>query len=62
MSIIDSAVSAKFVDIPLSPIRQVERYDPSCQYIKRYVPELRDYKCEKILDPIEYRIADTMSL
>lgn len=40
-----------------SPIIQAKRYDPSCQYIKRYVPELRDCECEKILDPIKYRIA-----
>jgi len=41
-----------------NPTTQAEKYDPSCHYIKRYIPELRDYECEKILNPIKYKISN----
>lgn len=39
-----------------NPIRQAWRYDPFCIYIKKYIPELKDYNCREIQDPVRYRI------
>lgn len=39
-----------------NPIKQAEKYDPLCQYIKKYIPELRDYGCKEIHNPIKYKI------
>ncbi len=33
----------------LNPWIQQKKYDPDCAYIKKYVDELRDYDCEKIM-------------
>ncbi|MEM2731016.1 MAG: deoxyribodipyrimidine photo-lyase [Nitrososphaerota archaeon] len=39
-----------------NPVRQAEKYDPLCLYVKRYIPELTDHECERIHDPIRHRI------
>jgi len=35
-----------------SPILQAQRFDPHCQYIKKYIPELKNFDNKKILDPL----------
>ncbi|MGW1678878.1 cryptochrome/photolyase family protein [Saccharopolyspora sp. NPDC002376] len=35
----------------LNPVRQAERYDPAGEYIRRYVPELRDLPAKALHDP-----------
>ncbi len=39
-----------------NPILQAQRYDPQCEYIKRYIPELSDIPCEKLHDPIRHTL------
>ncbi|MEM2450031.1 MAG: deoxyribodipyrimidine photo-lyase [Candidatus Methanomethylicaceae archaeon] len=50
-------VDPLFVRI-FNPMKQAEKYDPLCQYIKKYIPELRDYKCRELHNPIKYRIRE----
>lgn len=40
----------------LNPIRQAERYDPLCLYIKRYIPELEGEDCRALHDPLAHKI------
>lgn len=45
--------------IPLrifNPIQQAKKYDPDCSYVKRYVPELREYSCREIHDPLRNKL------
>jgi deoxyribodipyrimidine photo-lyase len=37
-----------------SPMLQSERFDTECQYIKRWVPELRDIPSAMIHNPLKY--------
>lgn len=39
-----------------NPMRQSERYDPYCLYIKRYLPELEGCDCRSLHDPLTHRI------
>lgn len=39
-----------------NPIKQAERYDPMCLYIKKYLPELEDVDCRALHNPLVYRI------
>lgn len=39
-----------------NPVRQAERFDPTCEYIKRYIPELRNTDCSALQDPLTHRI------
>ena len=39
-----------------NPILQAQKYDPQCEYIKRYIPELSDIPCEKLHDPIRHAL------
>ncbi|MCS7111290.1 MAG: deoxyribodipyrimidine photo-lyase [Ignisphaera sp.] len=39
-----------------NPIKQSERYDPMCIYIKKYVPELEGYECRELHNPLRYRL------
>lgn len=39
-----------------NPIKQSEKFDPSCEYIKKYIPELRDCRCRELHDPINHKI------
>lgn len=39
-----------------NPIRQAERYDPMCLYIKKYLPELEDEECRALHNPLAYKI------
>lgn len=36
-----------------SPLLQSERFDPQCEYIKKWIPELRDVDPKKIHNPLE---------
>lgn len=36
-----------------SPMLQSERFDPECEYIKRWIPELKDIDPKKIHRPLE---------
>lgn len=40
----------------LNPIRQSEKYDPYCLYIKKYLPELEGCDCRSLHDPLKHRI------
>lgn len=37
-----------------SPIRQSERFDPDCIYIKKRLPELKDFSPKEIHNPLEH--------
>lgn len=53
------AASAGIDPLPLrifNPIRQSEKYDPMCLYIKKYVPELEDYECKFLHNPLTHKI------
>ncbi|MEM3927957.1 MAG: deoxyribodipyrimidine photo-lyase [Archaeoglobaceae archaeon] len=53
------AASAGIDPIPLrlfNPIKQAEKYDPMCLYIKKYLPEYEDIECRVLHDPLTYRI------
>lgn len=39
-----------------NPIRQAERYDPLCYYIKKYIPELEGEDCRALHNPLAYKI------
>ncbi len=39
-----------------NPIIQSERFDPNCEYIKRYIPELSEVPCYQIHDPLKYKL------
>lgn len=39
-----------------NPIKQSEKYDPMCLYIKRYIPELESYSCRELHNPIAHKI------
>ncbi|MCX8170597.1 MAG: hypothetical protein N3E47_01300 [Candidatus Bathyarchaeota archaeon] len=39
-----------------NPMRQAEKYDPLCEYIKKYIPELRDLDHKELHDPLKYRL------
>lgn len=39
-----------------NPIIQAKKYDPDCRYIKKYIPELRDYSCKELHDPLKNKI------
>lgn len=40
----------------INPIRQSEKHDPHCLYIKKYIPELRDHECKSLHNPLAHRI------
>lgn len=35
-----------------NPILQAKKFDPNCEYIKKYIPELKNTDNKKILDPL----------
>ncbi|MEM0476627.1 MAG: deoxyribodipyrimidine photo-lyase [Candidatus Aenigmatarchaeota archaeon] len=39
-----------------NPVKQSKELDPKCEYIKTYIPELKDVPCIYLHDPITYRI------
>ncbi|MDW8082655.1 MAG: deoxyribodipyrimidine photo-lyase [Sulfolobales archaeon] len=39
-----------------NPIKQVEKYDPDCAYVKKYIPELEGYSCREIADPLTHKL------
>lgn len=39
-----------------NPIKQAEKYDPLCVYIKKYIPELADVDCRALHNPLSYKI------
>ncbi len=39
-----------------NPILQAQRYDPECQYIKKYLPELSKLPCSMLIDPLRYKL------
>ncbi|MFN3471907.1 MAG: FAD-binding domain-containing protein, partial [Aquificaceae bacterium] len=39
-----------------NPILQARRYDPDCNYIKRYLPELSHLPCSMLTDPINNQL------
>lgn len=39
-----------------NPVTQVKKYDPLCLYIKKYIPELENYDCKILSDPLRNRI------
>ncbi|MBS8121602.1 cryptochrome/photolyase family protein [Candidatus Vampirococcus lugosii] len=39
-----------------NPMLQSQRFDPNCEYIKKYIPELREYKAEQIHNPLKYNL------
>lgn len=39
-----------------NPIKQSERYDPLCSYVKKYIPELEGVECRAIHNPLAHRI------
>ncbi|MEQ9618935.1 MAG: deoxyribodipyrimidine photo-lyase [Deltaproteobacteria bacterium] len=39
-----------------NPLLQSQNYDPECEYIKRYVPELSRTEPEKIHNPLTYKL------
>ncbi len=39
-----------------NPIMQSMRFDPNCQYIKKYLPELKDVPCNQLHDPINNKL------
>lgn len=41
-----------------NPIKQSEKYDPHCLYIKKYIPELKDCECKSLHNPLAYRIKE----
>jgi len=40
-----------------SPILQSQRFDPTCAYIKKYIPELENIHPDKIHDPLKYDLS-----
>lgn len=39
-----------------NPVKQAEKYDPLCLYVKKYIPELEGEECRAIHDPVTYRL------
>ena len=39
-----------------NPLLQSQNYDPDCEYIKRYIPELAKTEPEKIHNPLTYKL------
>ncbi len=39
-----------------NPILQAQRYDPECQYIRKYLPELSKLPCHMLLDPLNNKL------
>lgn len=39
-----------------NPVKQAERYDPQCYYIRKYIPELEGEDCRALQNPLAYRI------
>ncbi len=39
-----------------NPILQAQRYDPQCEYIKRYLPELSKVPCPMLHDPLSHTL------
>lgn len=40
-----------------SPMLQSQRFDPTCAYIKKYIPELENIHPDKIHDPLKYDLS-----
>lgn len=40
-----------------SPMLQSQRFDPTCTYIKKYIPELENIHPDKIHDPLKYDLS-----
>ncbi len=39
-----------------NPILQAKRYDPDCEYIKRYLPEISHLPCSILTDPLNHQL------
>ncbi|KAF2961023.1 deoxyribodipyrimidine photo-lyase [Fervidobacterium sp. 2310opik-2] len=39
-----------------NPMIQSEKFDPNCEYIKKYIPELKNEENYKIHNPLEYKL------
>lgn len=39
-----------------NPLLQSKRFDPDCEYIRKYIPELQDIEPEKIHNPLTYKL------
>lgn len=55
------SASVGFDPIPLrifNPFIQSEKFDPRGEYIKRYLPELRDVRSKYLHNPLKYKIKD----
>ncbi len=39
-----------------NPMIQSQKFDPDCNYIKKYIPELRDYEPGQIHNPLRYNL------
>ncbi len=39
-----------------NPVLQAKKFDPEAKYIKKYIPELKDYPPYMLLDPIKYNL------
>jgi deoxyribodipyrimidine photo-lyase len=39
-----------------NPIIQSQKFDPNCEYIKKYIPELKGKECYKIHNPLKYKL------
>jgi deoxyribodipyrimidine photo-lyase len=39
-----------------NPIIQSQKFDPNCEYIKSYIPELKREECYKIYNPLKYKL------
>jgi len=39
-----------------NPILQAKRFDPNCEYIKKYIPELKNLPCHQLHDPLTYNL------
>ncbi|MCS6875603.1 MAG: deoxyribodipyrimidine photo-lyase [Aquificaceae bacterium] len=39
-----------------NPMLQAQRYDPECEYIKKYLPELSHLPCPMLQDPLRHKL------
>lgn len=39
-----------------NPLLQSEKFDPECEYIRKYIPELADVPVERIHNPLTYKL------
>jgi deoxyribodipyrimidine photo-lyase len=39
-----------------NPILQAKKYDPQARYIKKYLPELKNYPPEELHDPLKHKL------